>query len=312
MHLCSEDLEKSWSLRQVSTSNEVYIVQVSDLRPNDITNEDIEMADAGRQPAILTAIARTDSMLELLPASVDIEAHLRRLLPVYDEDQLTSLFERGGELAQVDSESEKEYIEVASQIPASDVSIRKVWQRLCVSRTPGSRKRCFIPTLSLLQSAWNSALAAYHIRASGTGPMERLDFDDVNDGAGELLPVKTALWRRLCSKDGSSLDMDQTVMWVVRTLWECTWEGLATEHRKTDKLSRVEGIWRDALPREYSKRASVDQLEVGTYELYEEAGEEMIRWTQKTGVVPALQPAAAKPGKRKWHEKFRDSRNVKA
>jgi hypothetical protein len=296
----------------VSTSNEVYIVQALDPRQQDDTNEDMEMADAGQQPAILTAIAKTDSILELLPATIDIEAQLRKLLPLYDQDQLTRLLERGGELVQHDNESETDYIELTIQIPAPDVSIRKVWQRLCVSRTRELRKRYFIPTLSLLQSAWNSALAAYHIRAGGTGTMKRSDFDDVDDGAGELLPVKTALWRRLCSKDGSSLDMDQTVTWVVRNLWECMWEVPANEHTRTERLLEVEDIWRNALPREYRKDASVDKLEAGTYELYEEAGEEMIRWTQKSGVVPALHPTAAKPGKRKWHEKFRDSRNVKA
>ena len=295
----------------MSTSNEVYIVQALDPGQREDTNEDMEMADAGQQPAILTAIAKTDSMLELLPATVDIEAQLRKLLPLYDQDQLTRLLERGGELVQHDNESETEYIELTSQIPAPDVSIRKVWQRLCVSRTPESGSHCFIPTLSLLQSAWNSALAAYHIRAGGTGAMKQLDFDGVDDGAGELLPVKTALWRRLCSEDGSSLDMDQTVIWIVRTLWDCMWEGPANEHRRTEKRLEVEDMWRNALPREYRKHASVDKLEAGTYELYEEAGEQIIRWTRKSGVVPALQPTSTKPGKRKWHEKFRDSRNMK-
>lgn len=315
VHLCSEELAKAWSVRQVSTSNEVYVAQALGVGQEVVGTGDTDMANAGHHAVILTGIAKADSVLELLPATVDVEAHLRRLLPVYDQDELMRLFERGDELPQYDHEKEDEYRSVASEIPAPDTSIRNVWQQLCVSCCPASSvapgKEFFIPTTQLLQTAWNSALAAFNIRTSGRGVMQRVDFEDNGEGANELWPVKAALWRRLCSNDGSSLDSTKVVTWVVRTLWQLMWKPSTTENRKTENRIEVEDFWRNALPREYGKDVSVNKLEAGTYELYVEGGEEMIRWNGESEVVPAAHLTAAKPGKRKWHEQFRDSRNVK-
>lgn len=308
MHLCSEELEKTWSVRQVSTSNEIYIVQASCAREQNAADLDTVIIDAGQRSAVLTAIAKADSMLELLPATADIEAHLRNLLPAYDQEQLARLYEEFGELREL--KAGEEHTRLLSQIPAPDISVRRVWQQLCVCRCSGSREEYFIPTARLLESAWTSALEAYNIRGSGKGAMEQEDFEDKDDDASELLPVKNAIWQSLCTTEGDGLERIQTVTWVVRNLWQSMWESPTNEHRKTVKRLEIEDVWRNALPREYAAEASIDKLEASTYELCEEEGEDMIRWTGQSKVIPAAQPRA-NPGKRKWHEKFRDSRNAK-
>jgi hypothetical protein len=308
VHLCSEELEKTWSVRQVSTSNEVYVVQASCAREKNAADRDAAIVDAGQHSAVLTAIAKADSILELLPVTADIEVHLRKLLPAYDHEQLVRLYEEFGELRELNEV--EEHARLLSQIPAPDVSVRKVWQQLCVSRCSGSREEYFIPTARLLESAWTSALAAYNIRGSGKGIMERADFEDEDDGASELLPVKNAIWQRLCTAEGAGLERIQTATWVVRTSWQSMWEMPTSEHRRTEKRLEIEDIWRNMLPREYAVEASIDRLEASTYEPYEQEGEEMIRWTGQSKVIQAAQPTIANPGKKKWHEKFRDSRNA--
>jgi hypothetical protein len=309
VHLCSEDLGKTWSVRQVSTSNEVYIVQALSTGKQDGADGDTEMGDAKEHSAVLAAIAKADSILELLPATTDIEARLRDLLPVYNQEQLTSLFERCSEMPL--HNGQEGHTQFSSQIPAPEVLIKKVWQQLCISRCPSSQEDYFIPTARLLESAWNSALATFNIRARGQDVMERADFEDGKDHTDDLLSVKIAIWHLLSSGDGTVLKTTETATWVIRTLWQSMWEIPTPEHGQTVSRSELEATWRTALPRFYAAEASVDKLEAGTYEPYEQHGEEMIRWTGQPKFAPVAQPEASKPGKRKWHEKFRDSRNMK-
>jgi hypothetical protein len=305
VHLCSEELEKSWSVRQVSTSNEVYVVQAT-CAGQDSADEDIDMIDTGQHAAIMTAIAKTDSMLELLPATIDIEGYLCKLLPTYNQDQLAQHFENGS--TQSFDEEQDDSRSMFSQIPTPDTSIRKAWKQLCVSRSPQlsaeARIQYFIPTAQLLESAWKSVYAAYSIRTSGKGAMTRDDFED--DGDDELLTVKMAIWDLLRSDDG--LNRTKTVAWVVRVLWDVVGTSGASGKVSRDDL---EDIWRNHLPWEWIHDATIDKLEAGTYELYTDGGQELVRWIDRSHTVRAVQPAVAKPGKRKWHEKFRESRNMK-
>lgn len=272
---------------------------------------DTEMGDARERAVVLTAIAKADSMLELLPATTDVEARLRDVLPVYSYEHLLKLFEKASKLPQHDEQRSHERANICSQIPAPEVSIQKVWQQICVSRVPGLQESYFIPTTHLLESAWNSALEAYNIRASGKDAMERADFEDDSDSTGELLPVKIAIWHRLSSGDGNVLSATETVTWVIRTLWQSMWEISEPKYGKTPHRSELEETWRSALPRIYAAEVSVDKLEAGTYELYEQDGQDMIRWTGQAKIASVAQPKAPNPSKRKWHDKFRDSRNTK-
>lgn len=274
----------------------------------------MEDADAGQENVVLTAIAKTDSILELISTIVDIEAHLQKLLPTFGQEQLMRLFEKGGELTQLDDEQDDGYKSVASQIPAPDRSILKLWRHMCVSRYPRAsaslQEQHFIPTVQLLEAAWKSAFAAYNIRAGGMGDMKKIDFEDDGEGVDEMVQVKAAVWNYLVSDDGSSLDREKTVTWVLRTLWEfmSTSAKMATIQNSTE----LEDFWRDQLPREWKTAVTIDKLEAGTYEIYTDGGINMCRWTEKSRTTPIIQAVTAKPGKRKWHEKFRESRNVKA
>jgi hypothetical protein len=271
------------------------------------------MLEAGQTTVVLTAIAKTDSMLELLPAIVDIESHLRKLLPTYDHDQLTKLFEKSDASTLLGEEKQGGFAKIASQMPAPDSSIRKTWRRLCVSLCPRDstslQERYFIPTTQLLESAWKSVYAAYSIRASRDGLMEKVDFEDGGEGMDELVPVKAALWARLSLADGS-LERDETLTFVIRTHWQSMWT--SPRGTKTEDRFELEELWRDLLPRQWSNDAVIDKLETETYELYSEGDREMIRWKARSSSSLAAPTTTAKPGKRKWHEKFRDSRNVKA
>lgn len=273
------------------------------------TDGDTEMRDAWDRYAVLIAIAKADSMLELLPTTTNIEAVLRELLPVYDHEQLVRLFKRDSGTSQVSED--KDYARIFSQISAPDIAIRRVWKCLCVSRCPGSPEGYFIPTTRLLKSAWTSAFTANTIRASEKGKMEQADFEDDEDGIIELLPVKNAVWQHLGSGDGRSLNGPETVTWVIRTLWQSMWEVPEVGSRQTERRSELEAIWRSALPREHADAISVDKLEAGTYKLYEHEGEEMVRWTGQAEVISAAPPTTSNAGKRKWHEKFQDSKRPK-
>lgn len=315
VYLCSEDLEKSWSVRQVSTSNEVYVVEALP-RAQDAASGDITMSEAGDSTTVLTAIAKTDSMLELLPASIDIESYLRMLLPTYDHDQLTRLFEKSDPSSFPEpEEQEAEFTNIVSQIPAPSISICKIWRQLRVGRCPRysatSQDRYFIPNAQLLESAWKSVHAAYNIRTSRNEDMEKADFEDDGEEMDELVPVKSALWTYLSSPDGWSLDREKTVSFVVRNQLEAMWTSAAPGRAKTEDRSELEDLWRDLLPREWSDDASIDKLQAGTYELYVEYGREMVRWKGQSNSNLAASITEAKPGKRKWHERFRDSRNGK-
>jgi Sister chromatid cohesion protein Dcc1 len=82
LHLCTDN--QSYQVRQVSTSNSVYVIEPSIVRAASGDGDEatgLDLAPA-RGPEAMTAVAKVDTMLELLPVSLDARLMLERILPI--------------------------------------------------------------------------------------------------------------------------------------------------------------------------------------------------------------------------------------
>ena len=258
-------------------------------------------------------------MLELQPVSYDIISELRRVLPVWiTNDVIGSENIRGSGRPPLSMQS------VLEHIPAPDADIKAAMSELFVVELAG---QLYIPDAKTLLEAWRSAVPNFNLR--GTALHETLhaeDFLDV-DGDDEVLAMTK---RAIYDAPTPVLPSDEGRRLVGTRFTEdggaktAAWVGCLLLETLNDSSSVVEFTtsWRNLLPESWGPSVELGNLPATTYETQGEGTEMTIRWTGRrfadqdlkgTSVSATVDPTndPQPSAKRNWHEKFRDSRNMK-
>jgi sister chromatid cohesion protein DCC1 len=278
--LCTPN--KSYQLRQVQTSNTLYVTQST-----------IEAHENNTPAPSTRAIASCPATLELHAADGDAVTCLEGVLPIYDMID-----------GEVDAEeNRKTKASIFSDIPLSDGECEKAWDDLVAFELAGSAYR---PSAKTLAQVWASISAA--ALAEGV----KLDAQFLSEDMAKLVaeegyPISLAasLIHHLSSADQdrkggwSCLDPKKTVSFVGKTLLDAK-QG-STAYLTADFLDS----WRDSLPETWRHDAELKAIE-GVYEL---PSSTTIRAKSKGTTATKAEIAVPKAStSRKWHEKFAKTR----
>ncbi|KAF1966142.1 hypothetical protein BU23DRAFT_331540 [Bimuria novae-zelandiae CBS 107.79] len=277
--LCTPN--KSFQIRQVQTSNSVFVTQPSyEAHGNEIPT-----------PATC-AIASCSTTLELYPADASAVAHLGDVLPVYDIV--------GGEVDTTENGRSKG--DVLADIPLSNAQCEQGWNEIIAFELSRSSYR---PSVNILRQVWSS------INAAALAENIKLDSQFLGYDLAELVaeesypaPLTMAILRHLAKSEQdtkgqwSCLDRRRTVSFVGRILLQA--RQTSSEYRVADFIEE----WKDSLPEAWRSEAQLKVIE-GTYELPSST-------TIRAKSIPAAttETATAKPtaAKGKWHERFAKTR----
>lgn len=284
--LCT--LDKTYSLRQVNTSNSLYVAQLSQGPADELPNPRLE------------AIAQAHFTLELTAAKdVATATHIRALLPVYAS---TGHYQSRNPVSQAS---------LFSNIPASDRECERAWRELACFELDGEALR---PSESVKVLAWESMFTA--ATADGidlTCPLQEKHVATLVDLNGSQWPreVSLAVLQSMAQPDGAEnvvLDAQKCARVI----------GHALLKDRTDKAAMSKAAftsaWADLLPEKWRSSADLGLLE-GSYKI--EAGNITFSDGEAAGAdamaAGTKAPAEAKSAlgaKRKWHDKFRAAKKT--
>lgn len=262
----------------------------------------------------MTAIAKVDTILELLPVSHDLKPMLEQRLPIYDGREVLSAEESCRCFRSQSTPASK--IALFSDLPAPDSQAEQAWRNLLAFEFDG---RCARPSAPTSLSVWQSIIN--HVS------LERLDLSsDVNlEGffqTEQLSPVYAPAAEAILSyladvgvakatSQSVQLDRSRTVRWTGMTLLQARSERLAPGPMlpKEDYMAQ----WQDLLPEEWRQDPALDKLPGSSYMLVAVDGRDTITWSGMDDFPASAQPAALEAAsgtasKRKWHEKFKSQR----
>lgn len=285
--LCTPD--KTYEIRQVNTSNSVYVAQPA------LTGD-----DSDRPKNALEAIAKCDSTLELTPASKrSASSFIKSVLPVYAST---------GNYGSTKSISKDELF---SHIPLSQAECEDGWTELACFESidpPGS----FIPSAKVKAQVWKMALTA--ATAEGANLQDLFIADDIPVFAMDLkedwpIQLLLGIFASISSKTAGgnlAIDEDRCVRFVGLSQLEARSGGRATD------LSAFLQTWKDAVPEAWRKKCELSALQ-GCYNL-SDGGKSITFVDSKTASIAAngaAEESKSAPGaKRKWHEKFKSSKRT--
>lgn len=365
---------QTYQVRQVSTSNALYVVRPSPLGHgnNDGLNrngaaegevngegdgeEGIDQGIINTAPSAITAISQVGTVLELQKVEYDVVAHLRRVLPVWGQGTIVGA--TGPDVKKK---------EVFDQIPAPDAWIEEAWRMLFVMELDENGQDegdspVFIPDTETLLEAWEDAMRGFVL---GGGPrgmgnervLEARDFLEDDEDAKRALSIgtraaKRAIWRSPVLRGvgqgdgeiGEALEplyQKATTKWVGELIMGSEGEKVVSENEGNSKGQRfLERLWQ-LLPESWADGVKFGEKGAGQswgFVIEEEEGKlggSMVTWRETDGGAAAgpegterpgakgsqakksgqeaKGAAAAAPGlgKRKWHDKFKESRNIK-
>ncbi|KAG9954192.1 hypothetical protein KCU85_g780, partial [Aureobasidium melanogenum] len=275
--------DKTYLLRQVHTSNTVYITTPA------------------HNAQATTAISQCRSALECLPAPIrHAESILRSLLIPFAEPQDLDI--------RPSNPQTKDH--VFALTPMSHDECQTVWRDLIAFEHSG---QSFRPTAIALAKVWKWLLEiAYANAVNLAEPVQKELVDKMLDGEDEWpRSLVDAIFSKLSEDNQSLLQLQQhaTVQWVgINTLESC---------RQNNKQSIMDtsvfmDTWKDALPEIWRTEANLDMLK-GLYK--PSAGGKRIELLHNQSAhAEEATAGASKPsttttaGKRKWHEKFAAAR----
>jgi sister chromatid cohesion protein DCC1 len=278
--LCTPD--KSFQLRQVQTSNSLFVTQPAlEAHGNEI-------------PIPVTrAIALCSSTLELHASTASAISLLREVLPVYDIV--------AGDVDATPNGRTK--ANVFNDIPLSDGECQAAWTQLMAFDTADGS---YQPSPSALAQVWRSIIAA--ALAEGIPLEKQFMTNDIATAVaeeGHPTSLTQAVLAYLATDDTdksgpwSCLDRAKTVAFIGKTLLEA--------RRGADFLiADFTDTWEDRLPEVWRKDAQLTAIE-GFYEF---PSDTTIAVKGKTASAPAMSSGtpALTPSARKWHEKFAKTR----
>ncbi|KAF1943040.1 hypothetical protein EJ02DRAFT_401403 [Clathrospora elynae] len=272
---------KSFQLRQVQTSNSLFVTQPTlDAHGNEIP------------VAAICAIALCTVTLELHPSTASAATLLREVLPVYDVVA-----------GDVDATSNgKTKASIFHDIPVSDGECQARWNELMAFEVDGGS---YQPSPNALSQVWRSINAASLAEAIKLSTQfMTADITRAATEEGHPPSLIEAVLAHLSMDDADSsgpwscLDRAKTVAFTGRILLEAK--------RGPDFLiADFTDTWEDRLPEAWRKDAQLSAIE-GVYEF---PSDTTIRTKTKTATSTGDNVAASmKPSARKWHEKFGKTR----
>ena len=278
--LCTPD--KSFQLRQVQTSNSLFVTQPAlEAHGNEI-------------PIPVTrAIALCSSTLELHPSTASALSLLREMLPVYDMVA-----------GDVDATANgRAKADVFNDMPLSDGECQAAWAQLIAFDTADGS---YQPSPGALAHVWRSIMAV--ALAEGIPLDKQFMASDITAAVaeeGHPAPLTQAILAHLATDDTDSsgpwscLDRAKTVVFAGKTLLEA--RGGAGF-----LIADVTETWEARLPEVWRKDAQLAAIEG----LYEFPSDTTIRAKGKAASATAVDSStpALKPSARKWHEKFAKTR----
>lgn len=285
--LCIPD--RTYNVRQVNTSNSLFVAQLSQGSAED------EIP----RPR-LDAIAQSHFTLELQAATGDVSAatRIRAILPTYTSTGHHQAHNSTSKAA------------LFSNIPASDRECEEAWSDLACFELDGEG---LIPSASVKVKAWESMFNA--ATAEGvdlTAPLQDAQLASLVDPSGSQWPreVSMAVLRSMRQFGGSGeleLDEKKCVSSVGRALLK--------DRAGTTSVPKASFIatWADFLPEKWRDSAELSLLR-SSYKV--EAGgilfveEESNGSTTASGAKATSETKSALGAKRKWHEKFRASKKT--
>ncbi|KAK6381613.1 hypothetical protein LTS17_004672 [Exophiala oligosperma] len=215
LHLCTND--KMWAVKQVSTSNSVYVTEStgaggeprSSKRRKIEHEKDEEEMDVDQQQdqkqddnGEVTAISQVKNILELIHVDTDaiqLEAMVRDMLPLYhndddDDDADVERYSKGDRYIRIE--------DMLHDIPAPDKVILDAARKLFVfglsiKGDDHERVTLCMPTSSLLLRAWKSLMQTYTLSSFKS--------EDWNDVKGWLGPVLADMKRNIDDETESAL-----------------------------------------------------------------------------------------------------------
>lgn len=289
--LCT--LDKTYDIRQVSSSNSVYLT-----KPHETTDE------GGGLPRIgIETVAKCDSTIELLPLSKQSAApYIRAALPTYVST---------GKYSSKKSISKSELF---SHIPLSQAECELGWSELaCFESIEPSG--CFVPSGQLKVQIWQAAITA--ATAESADISSSFSKDDIPSYAVDLTEewpanLVTAIFASVSQPVADTIlavDKDTCIKFVGLSLLQARSEGRATETAAFLKA------WKDVMPETWRSNCQLSVLK-GSYT--SQPGSGSITYAASAidakGVIvrptDADETKTTLGAKRKWHEKFRASKRA--
>ncbi|KAF2121429.1 sister chromatid cohesion protein-like protein Dcc1 [Lophiotrema nucula] len=268
---------RTYQLRQVQTSNSVFITQAT-----------LEAHEDEIPVPTTCAIASCGATLELHPADTPALRYLEDVLPIYDIVD-----------GEVDASGNgKSMADVFKDIPLSEGQCKQGWEEVFAFEFAGSS---WMPSANTLLQVWTAVNDA---AASESVPLHKqfLTDDIINalDDRGYPESLIQAILTRLGYDDQkdagwSCLDRSRTMMFVGETLLEAK---LASEDYL---IAEFLGVWKDSVPELWREDVDLHTLE-GRYNV---PSDKTIRSSKRGAkTAPAASKASAGSSSRKWHEKF--------
>lgn len=285
--LCT--LDKTYEIRQVNTSNSVYVTQPA------LTGD-----DGGGAKNALEAIAKCDSTLELTPSPKrSASSFIKAVLPVY------------ASTGNYGSKNSISKTELFSHIPLSQAECEDGWTELACFESidpPG----CFIPSAKVKAQVWETAFTA--ATAEGANLQDPFIADDIPVFAMDLkedwpIELLSGVFSSVSSKTAGgnlAIDEDKCVRFVGLSLLEARSGGRAVD------LTSFLQAWKDAVPEAWRKKCELSVMQ-GEYSLSD--GGKSITFVDSKSTTNATNGAAEDSkstlgAKRKWHEKFKASKRT--
>ena len=307
------------------------------LNQNTPTNQPRDEADAAQEDEValpatsaLKAIGQVNSVLELKPVQLDVQGLLQSIVPVWkwsntDTIDLDEVAVKGVAMSKR---------EIFDQLPALETQIEEAWRRLFAFEVRGHG---YVPDQETLYRAWEEVMDIF----VGEGGREAELSAGIFLGGGylcedetrELLEVvgRSIWWSPVLRKltetasrqdEVGELDEKITTAWVGK---------LVLQHMASGDqpvgVEQLMTVWRNLLPEKWGRGVGIDVLGQGSYHLETsvdgvamirtraETGRETDSSTKEKGLMESVakdpNAGAGTTGKRKWHEKFKDSRNMK-
>lgn len=273
----------------------------------------MELDDASEYPSsAITAIAKVDTMLELIPVSQDVKLMLEGVLPLYDAPGELSTDEADSYFLSHSTSVSKAAL--LSDIPAPDPQCQKAWCDLLAFQCEG---HCAKPSASTLLAVWQCIISDATLeRRDLTADVDLKSFfrDEQASMVHEYVAeaIQSYLDDEATPEPAQRLDRRRTIKWTGSVLLQARSEtpGPSSPLLRTDFFSQ----WQDRLPEAWREDVKMEELPEGCCTIVVVGGQEMITWNGSddsgAGSTPVAisEVAGETSGKRKWHDKFKAQR----
>ena len=288
---------KTFSLRQVNTSNSLYVANTTHLE------------DDKDDPPVsgLQATAKSDFTLELSPMAADV-AHakscIKALLPVCSST------------GHWQSKTLRSKDELFADVPYSYLECQTAFEALACFELD-EPKGCFVPSGQVKLEGWKRITEeAAELRVDLTGVVSDTQANNITLQATDLpkklvQAVRDAMVDESKKEQGRFLDEQSCAAFLGIAQLETSTQG----HSSTS-LTAFLAAWKDLLPEKWRDAAKLEVLQ-GQYSLLNDgrdialAGSRADQQHQgQSGKAAAADGKSLLGAKRKWHDKFRASKKT--